>query len=733
MLDGKTYYTDTWAHGLAFTGGRSGYVQPCGLRQATINFGTVQTYGQTRVWFHGDDHIPTTYRLENWDGTQWQEIAASSTVRWDLRMPPSGTQSPYWEAVPIEHTFAPVHGSKVRFVLNNCNITHGWIYEFEVFGGQKVPPSADAGGPYTVNEGASITLDASKSFDVDGGSIVSYGWDLDGDGVFEAAGKQVTFSAANRSGPASQPVTLRVYDNDNLYDDAQTTVAIANVAPAPDAGPDQTVYVNDSVTVIGTWFDPATYLDNDYTWRWYLGDVLEGSGSAAYGAQIAHTTSLVVPGTATLSFEVTDKDGDVAIDTVKVAVLNNAPVAAHQDVSTDEDTPLAVTLTAGDADNDSLTYTLVKLPEHGSLEGTTPDLKYTPAANYNGTDSFTFQANDGIADSNIATVAITIVPVNDPPVVLADSDKTDEDVAVSIPVLANDSAGPNDENQALTVSAVSEPPRGTATASADGTITYTPDLDANGEDSFTYSACDSDGACISAQVTVLVAMVNDPPAAAADSAATAEDTPVQIDVAANDSDPDGNLDRSSAALVSSPTNGSAAILDNGLFAYTPAADFNGEDSFAYQICDSYDVCSTAFVLITVAPVNDAPVCTAAIPSIDTLWPADHRAVPVEIIGATDVEGDPTTIAITSIFQDEPTNGLGDGDSSPDGAGIGTSTAQLRAERSGKGNGRYYHIGFSATDANGGACSGEVMVGVPKSQGSKGAPVDDGASYDSTMR
>ena len=131
MVDGQTYYSDTWAHGLAFTGGASGYVEPCGWRQATLDFGAMKTFSRVLVWHHGADHIPTVFHLDYWDGSAWQPTGGTSTVRTDLEVPPAGVFG--WGAIPTEHLFPPVTGSKVRFVLNNCNITHGWIYEFEVF------------------------------------------------------------------------------------------------------------------------------------------------------------------------------------------------------------------------------------------------------------------------------------------------------------------------------------------------------------------------------------------------------------------------------------------------------------------------------------------------------------------------------------------------------------------------------------------------------------------------
>ena len=139
-------------------------------------------------------------------------------------------------------------------------------------------------------------------------------------------------------------------------------------------------------------------------------------------------------------------------------------------------------------------------------------------------------------------------------------------------------------------------------------------------------------------------------------------------------------------------------------------------------------------IATVEPDNQAPDCSAAVASIDTIWPPNHKFVSISVLGVTDLDGDPVTITIDSIFQDEPVDALGDGRFAPDGAGVGTTTAYVRAERSGTkkmgGNGRVYQIGFIADDGNGGACSGEVLVGVPHEQNT--APIDDGALYDSTL-
>jgi EGF domain-containing protein/growth factor-like EGF protein len=136
------------------------------------------------------------------------------------------------------------------------------------------------------------------------------------------------------------------------------------------------------------------------------------------------------------------------------------------------------------------------------------------------------------------------------------------------------------------------------------------------------------------------------------------------------------------------------------------------------------------------PNCDVPVvtldCSGAVASPGLLWPPNHQLVPITILDVTDPNGGTVTITITGVSQDEPVNGLGDGDTSPDATGVGTTNAAVRAERAGNGDGRVYHISFSATSTSGGSCTGTATLGVPKSQGKKGGPVDGGALYNSTQ-
>jgi len=140
--------------------------------------------------------------------------------------------------------------------------------------------------------------------------------------------------------------------------------------------------------------------------------------------------------------------------------------------------------------------------------------------------------------------------------------------------------------------------------------------------------------------------------------------------------------------------------------------------------------------ITGEVCNVPPDCSTAEPSVSIIWPPNHEFVAVTILGVTDPDGDAVSITIDSIMQDEPVDWelhtVGDGNFAPDGKGVGTYTALVRAERAGTpkvpGDGRVYHITFTASDGKGGTCSGEVKVGVPHDV--KDTPVDGGALYNS---
>lgn len=129
-------------------------------------------------------------------------------------------------------------------------------------------------------------------------------------------------------------------------------------------------------------------------------------------------------------------------------------------------------------------------------------------------------------------------------------------------------------------------------------------------------------------------------------------------------------------------------------------------------------------------LNEPPVCDGASPSQGSLWPPNHKYREITIVGPTDPDGDSLTIIIDGIYQDEAVDAPGSGNTAPDARGIGTSVAEVRAERTGGGDGRVYHIYFTADDSMGASCSGEVLVGVPHDR--KDTAVDGGALFDSTL-
>jgi VCBS repeat-containing protein len=299
--------------------------------------------------------------------------------------------------------------------------------------------------------------------------------------------------------------------------------------------------------------------------------------------------------------------------TITVASAGNAPPLAGNDAyATGEDSPLnlaAPGVLANDTDPEggALTAQLVTGPANGTLTlNDNGSFLYTPLGNYFGPDSFSYRARDPFnANSQPATVTLTVNPVNDPPVAAADSYGTNPgvtlNVSVALGVLVNDT---DLEGSTLTASVVTPPTSGTLTLNTNGSFTYVPPAGFSGVRTFTYRA--SDGAAFSNTVTVTIA-INGAPLAGADNYSTAEDTPLTVNapgVLSNDSDPESQP--VTAVNVTQPAQGSVALNANGSFTYTPAANFFGGDSFTYQASDGTRLAAPATVSITVTPVNDAP-------------------------------------------------------------------------------------------------------------------------------
>ncbi len=153
-------------------------------------------------------------------------------------------------------------------------------------------------------------------------------------------------------------------------------------------------------------------------------------------------------------------------------------------------------------------------------------------------------------------------------------------------------------------------------------------------------------------------------------------------------------------------------------------------TFNLTVSDSVLPSNPASVSVTVIRPNDPPVCSMARAAPDTLWPPDHKLLPVRITGVTDADSGAIVIAVTEVTQDELVYGLGDGDTSPD-AVIQGDKVLLRAERAGNGNGRVYHVQFTAADGQGGSCNGVVKVRVPRDMKPGTSTPDEGPQYRST--
>ncbi|MGA9533457.1 MAG: Ig-like domain-containing protein, partial [Anaerolineales bacterium] len=283
-------------------------------------------------------------------------------------------------------------------------------------------------------------------------------------------------------------------------------------------------------------------------------------------------------------------------------------------------------------------------------------ITYTPDPDWNGSDSFDYQVTDTaqgaeIQQSDAATVDITVDPVNDVPIANVDTVGTDEDASVTVSVLSNDT-GLGDAPVSVTVTGSAA--NGAALANPNNTVTYTPDANWNGVDSFVYTVTDDNGDFDTAAVTVTVNSVNDPPTAGNDSASVDEDSSVTFNVLTNDGDVDGTLDETSVAVVSAPSHGTSSPNPDGTIDYTPDADYRGSDSFTYTVDDNDGATSNAAtVSMTVNPVDDTPLTNADSYDTDEDVPL---TVPVPGVLGNDSGFGDTPITLTMVATPPPSEG-----------------------------------------------------------------------------
>jgi len=314
---------------------------------------------------------------------------------------------------------------------------------------------------------------------------------------------------------------------------------------------------------------------------------------------------------------------------INVAAVNDPPQASDDDAQTDEDSAVELWPLDNDVDidGDPLQITnfdaasaaggLIEALDNGSL-------RYTPPQDFHGDDSFAYAVGDGSASSAPAQISIRVAAVNDPPQAADDDAQTDEDSAVELQPLDNDSDIDGDPLQIASFDAASAA-GGLLEALGGGRLRYTPPEHFHGDDSVAYAVGDGSASSAPARVSIRVAAVNDPPQALDDSAETDREREVSIDVLGNDSDVDGMAPLLAGFDAQSANGASIARLDDDRLSYTPPAGFSGEDSFTYRLRDATDAgledTATVRVLVGVAE-------QLARPLIEPGDKASHAAIEV---------------------------------------------------------------------------------------------------------
>jgi hypothetical protein len=381
------------------------------------------------------------------------------------------------------------------------------------------------------------------------------------------------------------------------------------------------------------------------------------------------TTATTVPGSYTITPALVDPNGKlgnygVTLSPGTLTLTNAAPVANNDTHTAQWNTPLTVAA-AGvlsndtDADNDPLSAITLTNPAHGTvtLNGN-GSFTYMPAANYMGTDSFTYKANDGYLDSNVATVTFTITSTCS---IRGDDDDADDDdegdgrwnhrdgdgddhdrgrnghrdgdgcehdrashapryrCARGTPIARDDryatkqqvtlNVAPkgvlaNDGRYAASSLLITAPVNGTVTLNLDGSFSYTPAVGFFGIDSFVYVARNAAGVAGPVATARIVVEKNVAPRAENDDYKAKKNTQLTIAAAgvlANDSDPNG--DALTAVLVSGPAHGTLTLSANGAFVYMPALNYVGLDTFVYNAKDPLGLTGTATVTIRIKAAN----------------------------------------------------------------------------------------------------------------------------------
>ncbi len=619
------------------------------------------------------------------------------------------------------------------------------------------PPVASAGANFTANERTNVYLNGSGSSDPDGDAI-TYNWT-------QVSGPIVNLQNQNTANPnfiapevtvmgATLVFQLVVSDQYLQSAPAKVSVQIQNVnrAPVASAGLNQVVGERTIVNLNGTAsFDP----DGDpltFSWQQISGPpVILSSANIPNPNFVAPEIPLAG---ANLVFVLTVSDGQLATTSAPIKVfdtyVNRAPIAiAGNDQSINMQT--LVTLDGSgsyDPDGDPITYTWLQISGPNVSLNVSNPLHPTFTAPVVGIDGLTVTlslvVSDGKLLSDASIVNIGIMNVNHAPIASAGNPQTVASGAV-VSLSASDSYDPDGDPITFSWSQTSGPVVNFANPTS-ALPSFTAPIISSGSSYLTFVVLVSDGRLsASASVVITVQPVNHRPIANAGYPQTVQAKMIATLDGSGSYDPDGDP----ITYAWTQTSGPIVPMDltNPILPRIIAPDVTAQVQLAFSlvVSDSKLLSVPATVTVTVKPPVAPPSCNLAqVSSFGTkgskkgkvvgnlLWPPNHKMQQFSVVGvfASGHESDPgNSITISGITQDEPTNGLGDGDTPIDGI-IKPGAFLVRRERQGGSNGRVYTIKFKATNSIGTTCTGSLNLCVPKSAANQTC-TEDNVKYDST--
>ena len=342
-----------------------------------------------------------------------------------------------------------------------------------------------------------------------------------------------------------------------------------------------------------------------------VGVAASGTAKILPGGAVSYSPQPGFIGSDSFEYSISDGHGGIASANVTVTVQPpGGSLAAQNDTATTTYAkPVAINVIANDTAPSGLTLTITKvtLPAHGAAQiAINGYIDYTPSQAFDGgSDTFDYTVTDGLTTAT-ATVTVTVLPPP-PPVAQNDSTTTPFQTPATINVLANDS-DPSGLPLMVTQATVQTSGSGTVKINTNNTVTFTPDIEFDGNATFSYTISNGHGGTASATVTVDV-LAAVPPIAGPDSATTPFETPVTINVLANDSDPNGKLPLT-ILQPGFPLHGSVALNTNNTITYTPQSGFQGVDTFFYLLQNSQGATANGKVTVTVQPSTLPPAATA---------------------------------------------------------------------------------------------------------------------------